>query len=99
MFVRVSRSRSGRLHTGRLGASRLRLALLVIGLGGVGCGTVCDDASTICGFETTSSAADCVDANECASLCIVDWDSCDVNNADAPESKCIAACLTQAEDT
>lgn len=72
---------------------------LAASMGAAGCGTVCDDASTICGFETTETSTDCTGATECASLCIVDWDSCDVNDTESAESKCIAQCLAQAEDT
>ena len=64
-----------------------------------GCGTSCDDAETICGFEITEASTDCVDVTECASLCIVDRDSCNVNDPDAPESICIAHCLETGTDT
>ena len=64
-----------------------------------GCGDVCDDAAQICGFDIAETSADCSDANECASICIVDRDSCDVNNADAPVAKCIAKCLEEPEGT
>ena len=79
------------------GASRATIALMVALTGA--CGTVCEDADTICGFEADETSTDCEDVNECAALCIVDADACDVNNAEARESKCIAACLAQPEPT
>lgn len=91
------RPRAPLIERGRLGRALRFAASLGVASWAVGCGTVCDDASTICGFEV--APADCTDATGCASLCIVDWNSCDVNNADAPESKCIAACLAQVEET
>lgn len=91
------RARASLLERVGLGSALRSFALLGVSLYALGCGTVCDDASTICGFEV--APADCVDATECASLCIVDRDSCDVNNPDAPESKCIAACLAEPEET
>jgi hypothetical protein len=62
-----------------------------------GCGTVCDDAGTVCGFED-SIADDCSGVTECAALCIVDWDACNVNDAESEEAKCIAVCLEAAEE-
>ncbi len=92
MVPGVSGQKKGRTAPGA--AIALAVALLA-----AGCGTTCDDASTICGFETTESPTDCTGATECASLCIVDWDGCDVNNAESHESKCIAQCLAQPEAT
>ena len=77
------------------GALRPAMAL-VFALAG-GCGTVCDDANTICGIEELEASTDCEDVSECASLCIVDEDACEVNNPEAPEAKCIAQCLAQPE--
>jgi len=82
----------------RFGALRPVVAVAVVALAG-GCGAVCDDANTICGFEALDASTDCADVSECAALCIVDQDACDVNNAEAPESKCIAQCLAQPEAT
>lgn len=65
----------------------------------VGCGTVCEDAATICGFDEAQASDDCAGVEECASLCIIDRDSCEVNDPDMPESKCIADCLAQEEGT
>jgi len=58
-----------------------------------GCGDACDDAATVCGFDVEAQQQDCSGVTECASLCIVDWDSCNVNDAASPESLCIAECL------
>jgi hypothetical protein len=69
------------------------LALVAI----AGCGTVCDDAATICGFDEATRPDDCAGVDECAAICVVDWDGCDVNDPETPESKCIAACLEQGE--
>jgi hypothetical protein len=78
--------------------SRFGLAALVVAAtAGLGCGTVCDDAVDVCGFEESSQPEDCSGATECASLCIVDWDSCNVNDAESAVAKCIARCLEQAE--
>lgn len=77
-------------------SSRLLALLAVAGLS-IGCGTVCDDAGTVCGFED-SIADDCSGVTECAALCIVDWGACNVNDAESPEAQCIAACLEAAEE-
>ena len=63
-----------------------------------GCGTVCEDAATICGFDEAQASDDCSGVEECASLCIIDQDSCEVNDPDTAESKCIAQCLAQGEE-
>jgi hypothetical protein len=63
----------------------------------IGCGTVCDDAGTVCGFED-SIADDCSGVTECAAECIVDWDDCDVNDPESEEAQCIAVCLEAAEE-
>jgi hypothetical protein len=79
-------------------ALRRTIALVVVALTGA-CGTVCDDANTICGFEADETSTECEDVTECAALCIVESEACDVNNAEAPESKCIADCVAQPEGT
>lgn len=63
----------------------------------VGCATYCEDAATICGFDEAQASDDCSGVEECAALCVIDGDSCDVNDAGSPESKCIAECLAAGE--
>ncbi len=77
-------------------ATALTLVALLLPLA-AGCGTVCDDAGTVCGFGD-SIADDCSGVNECAALCIVDWDSCNVNDSESAEAQCIALCLEKSEE-
>jgi hypothetical protein len=74
------------------------VAALGLVIAAAGCGTVCDDAADVCGFDETTLSDDCSGVNECAAVCIVDWDACNVNDTETPESKCIASCLAQAEE-
>lgn len=72
--------------------------MMALALALAGCGTVCEDAATICGFDEAQASDDCVGVEECASLCIIDADSCDVNDPEKYESECIAQCLAAGED-
>ena len=74
-----------------------RWLLLVLLAASVGCGTVCDDASAICGLEIANQPEECTGTTECAALCIVDWEACNVNEPTAPESECITACVEAAK--
>ena len=69
----------------------------LLGVFGVGCGNVCDDAADICSGSASASGSssaevDCSGSTECASQCIVDADSCDFTDADL--GKCIVDCGT-----
>jgi hypothetical protein len=83
----------------RLDSLPAAIAVLAAAVALAACGDVCDDATQICGFDIAETSADCSGVNECASICIVDWDSCDVNNAESKVAQCIATCLDAPEET
>lgn len=96
--ARPPRRRRGlpRVPSHLLGWLRLdgvRLALALAALISAGCGTVCGDAIEICRYDAASEPDDCSGPTECASLCVIERDACDVNNPESAVALCIADCL------
>jgi hypothetical protein len=66
----------------------------LLGVFGVGCGNVCDDAADICAEAASVSSdaegGECTGAAECLAQCIVDADSCDPTDEGLVE--CFGGC-------
>ncbi len=54
--------------------------------------SVCDDANKVCEADASTAADECTAAAECIASCVVEWDSCELDDPESDEAKCGAEC-------
>lgn len=60
--------------------------------------SVCDDANKVCEAAETADADECNSAAECVANCVVEWDSCELDDPESDEAKCAAECPPSEEE-